>query len=186
MDFEKLRLMTTVGYKPYSNSREIVKSFYAEQPYEDLQDTVLSEVVAASMTSTQEGLLYLKSSIQTDASIKLSRILDTCPVPQVVDDPGEEIAQPLQWYAQQMRNSLAVVAHLLSEDRVDARFHNAKAAFVSGLAYGFGKQLLMLAHSPYYSPIDYRHLLQIHQTATQCEGFARDWINGSVPAVVKT
>jgi len=178
VDFEKLRLMTTVGYKPYSNSREIVKSFYAEQPYEDLQDTVLSEVVAASMTSTQAGLLYLKSSIQTDASIKLSRILDTCPVPQVVDDPGEEIAQPLQWYAEQTRNSLAVVAHLLSEDRVNARFHNAKAAFVSGLAYGFGKQLLMLAHSPYYSPIDYRHLLQIHQTASQCEGFARDWIKG--------
>lgn len=176
--FEKLRLMTTVGYKPYRNSREIVESFYAEQPYTDLHDTVLSEAVATSMAPTEGGLLYIKSSIPTDASIKVSRILDACPVPQVVDDPREEIAQPLQWYAQKTRDSLAVVAHLLSEDRVEVRFHNAKAAFVSGLAYGFGKQLLMLAHSPYDTPIDYRHLLQIHQTATQCEGFARDWMKG--------
>jgi len=178
VDFEKLRLMTTVGYKPYNNSREIVESFYAEQPYGDLHDTILNETGVTSMRSKQEELLYIKSSIPTDASIKVSRILDACPVPQVVDDPQEEIAQPLQWYAEKTRNSFAVVAHLLSEDRVEARFHNAKAAFVSGLAYGFGKQLLMLAHSPYDTPIDYRHLLQIHQTASQCEDFARSWIKG--------
>src|SRR4030042_5228367 len=32
-DYKKFKLLTTIGYTPYLNSREIVDAFYIDQPY---------------------------------------------------------------------------------------------------------------------------------------------------------
>src|ERR1039458_5314731 len=56
------------------------------------------------------------------------------------------------------------------------RSNNAKVALVSGMALGFGKPLLMLAHEPYASPVDYRDLLKTHATASRCEALTGEWL----------
>jgi hypothetical protein len=47
----------------------------------------------------------------------------------------------------------------------------------SGIAYGFGKHLLMVAEEPYESPIDYRDLLAIYKTAKQCDNHVVEWLS---------
>jgi len=47
---------------------------------------------------------------------------------------------------------------------------------VSGMAYAFGRPLLMLAHAPYESPIDYRDLLVVHKTAASCTSAVENWL----------
>jgi len=114
--------------------------------------------------------------VETDASIRLSRKVSLLKIPNIVDDPHEVRIQSLSWYAQEVNRAFAVIVHFLSQDHTGYRLHNAKNSFVSGIAYGFAKHLLMLAHEPFDSPIDYRELLKTHSTAAGCESHADNWL----------
>lgn len=176
-DYEKFKLLITVGYTPYCNSQEIKKIFYKEKPWEDLGNTIYKDSIESIITMRkQDTLLYLMSGIETESSIKLSQTVNNSQIPKIVDDPREVRAQTLSWYAKETYNAFAVVTHFLSHDHVEWRLHNAKNSFVSGLAFGFGKNLLMLAHDPYDSPIDYSELLKVHNTAKICKNYAESWL----------
>lgn len=178
ISYEKFKLLTTIGYSKYSNSLEIVQAFYKERPYKDLKSTIYKDAIESVISSREKSaLLYLKSGIETEASIKLSRTVDSLHIPSIVDDPNEVRIQPLSWYAQKVYSAYAVIAHFLSPTQTGWYLHNAKNSFVSGLAYGFGKNLLMLAHEPYESPIDYRELLKTHKTGVQCVNLASPWLD---------
>ena len=177
-DYEKFKLLTTVGYSPYSNHHDIVNAFYKDQPYSDLESTIYKDAIESVISCRKTPtLLYLKSGIETEASIKLSRTVHRTEIPIIVDDPSEVRIQTLSWYAQEVYNAYAVIAHFLGPERSGWRLQNAKNSFVSGLAYGFGKHLLMLAHEPYESPIDYRELLKTHSTAAECKSIASSWLD---------
>lgn len=177
-DYEKFKVLTTVGYSSYTNSYEITTAYYEAQPYNDLESTIYKEAIESVISARERPmLLYLRSGIETDASVKLARRVDASQIPSIVDDPHEVRIQPLSWYAQKTASACAVITHFLSTEHTGWRLHNAKNSLVSGLAYGFEKPLLMLAHEPYDSPIDYRELLKTHSTAKQCESLARAWLD---------
>jgi hypothetical protein len=119
-------------------------------------------------------LLYLRPDINTEASLSLARRVASGPIKSVIDDP-QEMQQPFAWYVQQVRAAFAVVTHFLSNGYEDWETHNAKHALVSGLAHGSAKPLLMLAHDPYASPLDYRDLLRKHRTAKDAESIFAAW-----------
>jgi hypothetical protein len=43
--FEQLRILTTVGYARYCNSRDIEASFYTDKPYSDLDNTIFNTAI---------------------------------------------------------------------------------------------------------------------------------------------
>ena len=176
-NYEKFKLITTVGYTPYSNSQEIENEFYKEKPWLDLENTIYKDAIESIIiTRKEDSLLYLKSGIETESSIKLSQSVNDYRIPIIVDDPNEVRTQTLSWYAIETFNAFAVIVHFLSPTHVGWRLHNAKNSIVSGIAFGFGKNLLMLAHDPYDSPIDYRELLKTHKTAEICKTYADSWL----------
>ncbi len=178
-DYRKFRLLTTVEYSPYHNSRDIVEAFYGKGVYKSLESTIYRDAIESVINPPKVfRLLYLKSSIETNASVKLSRRVHKSKIQSIiVDDPDEVRTQTLSWYAQNVYGANAVITHFLSQEHTGRRLHNAKYSFVSGLAYGFGKHLLMLAHEPFVPPIDYLNLLKAHRTATECEDLASSWLD---------
>jgi hypothetical protein len=177
LDFERFQLLTTIGYCVYSNSHDITAEFYREQPYEHLDQVLYHELVSSTgPSSNRDALLYLKSQVNTEATVRIARRVGSGPLKSVIDDPTEVRVQPFSWYAQQVTSSFAVVCHLLSTDYKDWELHNAKHALVAGLTHGLSKPLLMLAHEPYVSPIDYRDLLRVHRTAAGAEAIFNDWL----------
>ena len=178
VDFERFQLLTTIGYQAYSNSQTIESGFYKDEPYANPDRDVYRDLLqSAAAVSKKDALLYLKCDVDTEASIRISQRISTAKMPSVVDDPREVRVQSLSWYVQQATAASAVVCHLLSSDHRGWELHNAKHALVSGLAHGLGKPLLMLAHEPYFSPVDYRDLLKVHATAASAEGFFDAWIS---------
>jgi hypothetical protein len=174
-DYERFNL-STLGYLPYSNASSMVERFFAEEPYNNLDRTILSEI-SNGITHQDVGMLYLKSAIETQASVKLHQRLEKTKIkPLVIDDPQEIRMQMHQWYVEKVISSFAVVGHLLSDEHSGRELHNAKVAFVIGLAYGLNKKVIMLAHEPYRTPLDYRHLLKRHSTAIECEKAFDSWI----------
>jgi hypothetical protein len=175
-DFNRFQLLTTIGYAPYSNSADIVKRFYSDEPYKTPGDNLRDELLrAAGPPSIKDALLYLRADIQTDASIRVARRVSSGPIRSVIDDPQEVRHQALSWYVQQVAASFGVVCHLLSAEYRDYELHNAKHSLVAGLAHGSAKPLLMLAHEPYSSPLDYRDLLRPHRTAAIAESIFAEW-----------
>lgn len=175
--FDRFQLLTTVGYSQYTNSREIVTQFYKEEPYKTLNQTLLADLLkSAPPASRKESLLYIKPELSTEAVMKITRRVAGAPVASIIDDPHEIGVQPLEWYVMNTSAAKGIVCHFLSDDYEDVRISNAKNAFVAGLAFGFQKPLLMLAHKPYHSPIDYRDLLRVHDDAKQAEVFYQEWL----------
>jgi hypothetical protein len=111
-------------------------------------------------------VVFLRSRHQTEADKQLSGLVarhQKSGIPCVIDDPNETRLQPLAWYAQKIYSAISVLAHFCSEEREGCRIHNARYAFVCGLALGFEKPILMLAEDEYRPPLDYQHLWRITQ-----------------------
>lgn len=174
-DYEKLKILTTIGYASYSNSNHLIKEFYSEMPFENLENTIFSKVNPPNQEIGK--LVYLKSIVESDASLNVSiKLKDNSLLPVMVDDPREMSTQTLSWYYNYLFNTHGVVVHLASERQVENKIINLKYALISGLAYGMQKPLLMLAHDPYNSPIDFKDILRVHSTAKQCEEELNKWL----------
>lgn len=180
-DFRKLGLLSTVGYAAYRNSFELVEQFFSDEPFKNLEPSIYNSVIRSVVEAQTQSpiLLYLKCESNTEASVRLTRRLRKADIPLMTDDPEEISSQPLSWYALNTFYACGVVAHLIDEIREGRSLRNAKYAFVSGMAYGFEKRLQLLAHAPFSPPVDFRHLLLVHETAAECE----NTVNGWLPAV---
>jgi hypothetical protein len=178
-EFDQLKMLTTIGYTPYLNVEQIIKGFFADSPHNTLEDTIFRQSIEASLgpIDGQETLLYLKSRIDTEASVRITRILQDSKLPLTVDDPRETSVQPLVWYAQKLYSAISIVAHFLSPAREGFRLHNARYALVSGLARGFGvKSLMLTEQSELLAPIDYRDALRYYTTPMEAARETDLWL----------
>jgi len=175
--YEQLRFLTTVGYASYLNSNDIVQKFYGERPWLDLKDTIFTKSIAPALQEHEESrLLYLKSQHETEASIQLSRLVSSFNLPTILSDPKESSVQSLIWYVTKIWHAPGIIAHFSGEKRHGSRVHNSRYAFISGLAHGLQKPLLMLAETDYSIPIDYSDILLHYKTSSECAKFAQIWL----------
>ena len=179
-NWDKIKILTTLGYSQFTNSDHIVQSFRRQNPAGAAETVFQSAVKGYLRPAGPPGLLYLPSLHETEAGRKLTRRVHKerqrgllC----IVADPDESSVQSLAWYAQQIYSSEAVVAHFCSPTRFGAEVHNARCALVSGLARGMGKDLLMLAEEDYATPIDYRDLLYVYPTVRHCLDHTDEWLH---------
>jgi hypothetical protein len=184
LEFDRFQLFTTVGYQGSSNSEKIVEGFFADQPYAD-QTCLFDDLLDRAMKPMRPTLVYLKAQTATEASNRLTRRVMGGAIASIIDDPSEGANQPLSWYVNRIASASAVVCHLLSSAHINWQLGNAKQAFVAGMAHGLGTPLLMLAQSPYSSPLDYRDLLRTHETAVQAESLFDEWFAPLVESVRK-
>jgi hypothetical protein len=177
-DFDKIKILTTVGYASYCNSHQIVSRFMGEGPHLDLENTIFNNSIKPNLPVTANlSLLYLKSAHEIEAGIRVTKRLDRVPLHLITDDPKESGVQPLTWYGTQVCAAGAVVCHLTNPDRVGARLHNARYALVAGMALAFEKPLIILAEGDFLAPVDYRDILQAYRSANQATKFLDEWLD---------
>jgi hypothetical protein len=175
-EFEQFQTLTTLGYVKYSNSTDIVQAFYRDQPYLDDREKLLDQFNrSGNGQGTVDHLLYIKPEISTEAVTRVTRRVNSSQIPPLIDDPEDIRFQSGSWYASAVTNAFAVVCHFLSQDHKSSKLNNARNALVAGLAYGLKKPLLILAHDPYKSPIDYHDLLRIHNDAAEAVNIFDEW-----------
>ncbi|MGA7158793.1 MAG: hypothetical protein WBY53_18250 [Acidobacteriaceae bacterium] len=175
-DFDQFQMFTTIGYAKFSNSNDIVNKFYTDNPQNSEREPLFDQLMKTAPTVNSDPvLLYIKPELITEAVTRVTRRITASPLPYLIDDPEEIRVQSPSWYAQHVSDAYAVLCHFLSEDHAASKISNAKSAFVAGLAYGLDKPLLMMAHKPYTSPIDYRDLLRVHKDATMAVSFFEQW-----------
>jgi molybdopterin-guanine dinucleotide biosynthesis protein len=171
-DYERMSILRGIGYAGYTNSQNIMLRFLEDHPFTDLADTIFTKSIEHVLDpGPPSHLLYLRLNHETDAERRVSELVDLherMGLPSVIDDPNEARVQPLTWYGQKTHAAIAVLAHFASPRREGWEAHNARYAFVSGLAHGFGIPIMMLAEADYEVPLDYQHLLVRYATAREC------------------
>jgi hypothetical protein len=179
-EFDQLRLLTTVGFSPYVNSSDIIKSFFTESLHLTLDQTIFRQSIEPMLSAQTESasLLYLKSRHDTEASVRTTRTLEDSKIPIVISDPKETSIQPLYWYAQRLWGAIGLVTHFVSHAREGFKIHNARYALISGLARGSEVNTLMLTEqSELLSPMDYRDALQDYTTPAEAARLVEEWLN---------
>jgi hypothetical protein len=184
LDFNRFQLFTTVGYQGAGNSQRLVEGFFQDQPFMD-DTNLFDDLIDHGRKRIRPTLVYLKAQVSSESANRLTRKVLTAEIASIIDDPDEIANQPLAWYLNRIDSSSAVVCHLLSSDYSNWQVANAKQAFGAGLAHGLGKPLLMLAHHPYITPLDYRDLLRVHETAAQAELAFDEWFSPLIEVVRK-
>jgi len=178
--------LVTTGYAGYQNHQDLVDAFRREHPWTDPKNHLLGQQFRLHQPRVEDpALLYLKAPMNTQASITLSEILAQSPFANglLVDDPKDNPAGSLLWYADKILDVDAVLAHILSTEHTDTFHHNAKCSFVCGLARGLGRLVFLLAHEPFDVPLDYRNILAVHPTADACRNLASRWIEDILPTL---
>lgn len=177
-NYRRFSLVAGVGFREYQNARQLASTFLSEAPFQDLEETIYARTIRLIEQSGARPphVLYLKCPLDTESSVQLARRLGACSVKVVADDPKEMSSQHLAWYVENVQQAVAVVAHLVDDRRRQSAPYNQRYSFVCGIAQGLGKRTLMLAHRPFTSPIDYRELLKIHSTASECRRFIDAWL----------
>ena len=178
-EFDQLRLLTTVGYRSYTNAEQIIKGFFTDNPYSTLEDTIFRESIEPLLAPSKEheSLLYLKSRHDTEASVRVSRVMDGLNPKPILDDPRESSVQPLYWYGQKVLYAPGILAHFLSHQREGSRLTNARYALVSSLAQGFDRPLLMLTEQQeVLAPIDYRDQMRYYTTPVEAAKLTKEWL----------
>lgn len=177
--WDRVKILTTVGYSAFTNSEHLVNAFWEDRP-DETSHTIFQTAIADHLQSAgAPALFYMPSLHETEAGRKLTRRVrrdEERGIRCVVADPEESSVQSLSWHAQNVYSSAAVVAHFCSPNRYGADVHNARCALVAALARGMEKPLLMLAEDDYTTPIDYRDLVHVYTTAADCRDTADRWL----------
>lgn len=180
-NFKRLSPLSQVACTYYKNSHELHAEFLRQQPQRDLKNTLYESFIASLLQTepSAPNLLYLKCSVNTEASVGLTTFIKKASIPVVTDDPEETPSLTLEWYAKNVFYSNGLIAHFIDDLRqIDKQLiQNSKSALISGIAHGFEKPLLMIAHHPFNPPIDFRNFLKIHETAKACVDISESWLN---------
>jgi len=166
--FKELDFLTTVGYCSYNNSADIVHKFYSE----GIINRGEGELEALSQnimdTDSKEALFYLKGQVDTSYSQIVTNLLSDNSLPHRIDDPVESRVQPLSWYIKYLKDIPALLAEFSGTHRSGFELQNMKCSFISGLALGMDKRVLMIAEVPYETPLDYKELLVKFKNEYEC------------------
>ena len=149
---DEVGLFDTLGYKDFTNHaslRSIVTGYRNPTP----------PIYSVPDISREHPIYYIRSPHETDGSMKLFSSLKKSYFRFRTFDSREMPRLSLHEAYRQVRTSLGVVAHLIDPDRTGALTHNARAAFVCGLAMASGKHVLMLQEGNHPQPIDYRDVV---------------------------
>jgi hypothetical protein len=177
----RFRLLSSVGYRGWTNSDDIRNLYLADQPHL-AESTIYDQLIEPTLKDNEPrgaAIFYMPMSHSTDASIAVDRRLDTESrqgVRLIIADPNESALNPLAWYAQKVNDSAATIVHFAAERRTLAPLRNARAALIAGLATGLERPVLMLAEEDYGPPLDYQDRLKHYRSAHQCYDYLNDWL----------
>ncbi len=176
--WKAFRLLDGVGYFAWSDHEAIVGRFMEQRP--DLQaEGLWVQLTDGAQPQDPSGILYLPALHPSDPSRQLARVLDQRRrqgFNVIAADPSESKIEPLSWYGERVYESACVVVHLESQRKARHKVHNARSAFVAGMAAGAGRPLLMLAEDDHEAPFDYQDLLRRYSNARDCAEVAESWI----------
>jgi hypothetical protein len=157
--FEELGLLDTLGYIDFVNGEELTTAL----------ETAAPKPLTPLLTepNRDQPLYVMKSPHDTDGQLELMATIKKSALRFRTYDPKEIPRLSLHDARTEVAQSFGVVAHLLDPARDGALVHNARCAFVSGLAMAQQKVVVMFQESRVRQPIDYRDVVHSYSAPVE-------------------
>ncbi len=180
-EFESLGLIDTLGYLDFQNSEELALGLPAA-----IENA--SVPITSSFSLNQEQSCYLlRSPIVTDGLVKMLSSIKKSGLRFRTYDPKEQSRLSLQDAFRQVKTSIGVSVYLLSAFRKGSTVHNARGAFVAGLALASGAYVFVLQEGGgEQQPIDYRDVVQYYTDGDQVTHLIQPFIRQIYNALQST
>ena len=150
--FDELGIFDNLGYEDFKNSSDLVRIVLKKEfstPFRSIQPQI----------NRQQPIYYLRSPIENDGSVKIFSCLKKSYFRFRSFDSRETARLSLHDAYREALSSIAVVGHLLDPERKGAKVHNARVAFVCGMAMAAQRHVLILQEGSAAQPIDYRDVV---------------------------
>ncbi len=153
--FDELGLLDTLGYIDFQNSQDLMEGITRCIDY----SPPFNQYPALN---TEQPLFLIRSHIQSEGMVRLMSTLKKSGLFFRTFDPRETSRLSLHEAFKQVCSSYGVIAHLDDPNRRGATTHNARSAFLCGMAMANQKFTLMLQESEVSQPIDYRDVVRCY------------------------
>ena len=150
--FDEIGIFDTLGYEKFTNSSELTKII-------ENKGNVKPVIMVNPEQDKSQPIFFIRSPIDTDGSIKIFSCLKKSWYRFRAFDSRETPRLSLHDSYKQVISSISVIAHLIDSDRAGGIVHNARSAFLCGMALAAGKHILMFQEGYSQQPIDYRDLI---------------------------
>jgi len=159
--FRELGILDTIGYLDFRNSTDLVQNI------RDLDLPTYLQPASHHQINPEAPLYLVKSRYDTEGELVLTSFFKRSYLPFRTYDPNEMPRLSFHEASRQVSSSVGVAAHLLHENRDGAQVHNARCAFIAGLAMAQQKNVILLQEGEFIQPIDYRDVVQSYTRQDQ-------------------
>ena len=175
-NYAELKILKNIGYKEFSNAKDITKELHGATTVEE-SSLLIDKIIPGHKTvEIDKDIFLINIKNKNQAAIELEEYL-SLEYEKFFTNKEDEIAyRPLVWYLNAILKSKMVLLHMLGKEKIDYKVENAEFSLYAGLAYGLGKEVLMLAPEPFHAPIDYTDILVEYSSAEDCLTKTLLWI----------
>ena len=152
-EMSEIGLFDAIGYKEYEDAKSLVPIIESILNIKDIYQ-------APNLIDKSAPIYMLDTLYKTDISIRILSKLKKSKIRFRSFDPSEQSRISAYVALDEVQKSVAIVVNLLPNESTDYLRNNYRAAFLSGLAYGLEKILLLLQQQDEnLIPIHYKGLV---------------------------
>ena len=163
----------SLEFRQYENSREL------ENQLIDIENLQPLRSLAGEIEITSP-IYVLDTFHKTDAAIRVISKIKKTKIRFRSFDPKEQSRLSVLEAIKEVKRSIAVVINLLSSSSKENSLNNLRGAFLAGLAYGYGKILLILQEGQTPLLTSYQNIVKVYNQPSDVDRY----INELAPQVM--
>jgi len=175
-NYSDLKILKGIGFAKFGNSKEILKEF--RQSSVDEKSLSLEKMIPNYENVLLERDVFLINvKNKNQAAIDIEEFLYIMDKNYITNNEDEIPYQTLTWYLNSILKSKIIILHMVGSDKTDFKVINAEYSLYAGLAYGLGKDVLLIAPEKYRAPIDFSDILINYSSSDDCINKVEVWLN---------
>jgi hypothetical protein len=175
-NYSNIKILKTIGYAKFLNAKDISKEFQKSTVEEEA--LLIEKIIPGyEKIELERDVFLINIKNKNQAAIDIEDFLSILEKDCITNNEDEISYQPLAWYLNAILKSKIVILHMVGTDKKDYKATNAEYSLYAGLAYGLGKEVLMIAPSPFKAPIDYADILIEYSSAVDCINKVDAWLS---------
>jgi hypothetical protein len=183
-DWRAFDIFSTIGCIFYETGSELASKFMTGMAAAS-EKTLWDDVSQALDGHSRNSLFYVPTYHTSEAERNLRRMVGKerdLGTKVTIADPAEQGSAPLAWYVNAVYSSTATVLQMSAENHDRNRLHNARTAFIAGLARGLNRPLLIVVDEEYRGPVDYKDILYRYHNKKKLSEKLKEWLSKAFDA----
>ncbi|MFE2606520.1 P-loop ATPase, Sll1717 family [Streptomyces mirabilis] len=177
-DWRSFDIFSTIGCIFYESGSELAAKFMTGIQAAS-EKTLWDDVSQTLDRYVRNSIFYVPTYHTSEAERNLRRMVGRemdLGTKVTIADPAEQGSAPLAWYVNAVYTSAATLLQMSGETHDRNRLHNARTAFIAGLARGLGRPLMVVVDDEYQGPVDYKDMLYTYHNKRKLSERLKQWL----------